>query len=139
MIQIKNQQLLEVLHFLDALALSPKPSRVRTKLMQKVQQKIEELYRDELELLEQYGKKNEQGKLVEEDGSYPLIEATATEYHKEKRELLAELATLDVGEFQDNFSFLIEALENIDTKFSGQEATTLDFILNFLEKESEEK
>ena len=104
-----------------------------------MQQKIEELYRDELELLEQYGKKNEQGKLVEEDGSYPLIEATATEYHKEKRELLAELATLDVGEFQDNFSILIEALENIDTKFSGQEATTLDFILNFLEKESEEK
>ena len=106
--------------------------------MMKIQNKIDELYRDEVELIEKYGKKDEKGKLVESEGAYQLIEATATQYHNEKRELLEESIRIDVCELQDKFTFLIATLENSNQTFSGQEADTLNLLLECLENESEE-
>ena len=59
MLRIRNEELVDVITFLESFELQPKVSRVRTKLVRLIRQKIDELYKDEVELLERFGKKDE--------------------------------------------------------------------------------
>ena len=136
MLTIKNYQLVDVVEFLEKAELKPKASRVRTKLNRRLYAKVEELHKDELELLDKFGKKNENGKLIEDGGTYTLIEATAAEYHQEKRVLLEEEATVNIDELKGRLGVLIDALEDSDIRLSGKDAETLDLLLDALEAES---
>jgi hypothetical protein len=108
MLKMKNYQLVDALEFLEKSELKPRASRVRTKLNKLFYAKIQDLQGDEMALLEKYGKRDERGKLVENQGTYTLVEATAAEYHAEKRALLEETAAVNVDELKDHLSVLIE-------------------------------
>jgi Protein of unknown function (DUF1617). len=135
MITIKNEELMDMLEFLEKIELVPKVSRVRTRLCGLLKVKTEALYHDEVELLEKYGKKDENGKLIETDGTFSLETATALTYHKEKAELLQEESNIDVTELKDRLMLLKEALEESDIKVGGKDAETLDTIITQLERE----
>jgi hypothetical protein len=135
MLKFKNYQLVDLVEFLEKAELRPKASRVRSKLNRLFYAKIQDLQGDELSLLEKFGKRGDDGKLIESDGTYSLIEATAAEYHAEKRTLLEEPASVNVDELRDSLGVLIEELEGGDCKFSGKDAEALDLLLDALEAE----
>lgn len=135
MLKIKNYQLVDVIEFLDKVELLPKASRVRTKLNKLLYAKISELQNDEMALLDKFGEKDENGKLIENDGAYTLVEETAAEYHVEKRTLLEETASINVDEIKDKLGILIDELESSDNKLSGKDAEALDLLLDLLEEE----
>ncbi|MCL1964726.1 MAG: DUF1617 family protein [Firmicutes bacterium] len=135
MLKIKNYQLVAVLEFLEKAELKPRASRVRTKLNRLLYAKIEDLQGDELALLDRFGKKDKDGKLIENNGTYTLVEATAAEYHQEKRALLEEIASVNVDELKDKLGALIEELESSEVTFSGKDAEALDLLLDALEAE----
>ena len=137
MLKIKNYQLVDVLELLEKLALTPRASRVRTKLCKFFYNKMEELHNDEMALLEKYGKKDDAGKLIQNDGNYTLIETSATEYHQEKATLLEEDTIINLAELKEKIPVLITELENSDIKVSGKDAAALDVLLDALENEME--
>jgi Protein of unknown function (DUF1617). len=135
MLKVKNYQLVDLLEFLEKVALKPRASRVRTKLNKLFYAKIEDLQSDEMALLDKFGKKDEDGKLIENQGTFTLEEETASEYHQEKRTLLEETAVVNIDELKDKLAVLVEELENSDVKVSGKNAEALDLLLDALEKE----
>ena len=135
MIKIKNQDLVDVITFLEGFELTPKVSRVRTKLVKLIREKIDELYKDEVELLERFGKKDEEGNLIQDNGNFSLLPETATEYHIEKADLLEEISSIDVAELHDKLPLLIGGLEDSEVTVSGKDAETLELLLELLETE----
>ncbi|EAC4489587.1 DUF1617 family protein [Listeria monocytogenes] len=135
MLRIRNEELVDVITFLESFELQPKVSRVRTKLVRFIRQKIDELYKDEVELLERFGKKDESGNLIQDNGNFSLLPETAAEYHKEKADLLNEETHIDVVELHDKLPLLIGGLEESEVKLSGKEAETLEVVLELLETE----
>ena len=135
MLKVKNYQLVDMLEFLEKAALMPRASRVRTKMNKLLYAKVEELQGDEMALLDKFGKKDEDGKLIENAGTFTLVEETAVEYHKEKRALLEENASVNIDELKDKLAVLMEELENSDVRLSGKDAEALDLLLDALEAE----
>ena len=135
MLRIRNEELVEVITFLESFELTPKISRVRTKLVKLIRTKIDELYKDEVDLLQRFGKKDEEGNLVQDNGNFSLLPETAAEYHKEKTDLLNEVSVIDVAELHDKLPLLIGGLEDSEVTVSGKEAETLELILELLEIE----
>ena len=135
MLRIRNEELVDVITFLEGFELQPKVSRVRTKLGKLIRQKIDELYKDEVDLLQRFGKKDEEGNLIQDNGNFSLLPETAAEYHKEKADLLEEISSIDVAELHDKLPLLIGGLEDSEVTVSGKDAETLELILELLEKE----
>ncbi|WP_282668236.1 DUF1617 family protein [Lactococcus cremoris] len=135
MLRIRNEELVDVITFLEGFELQPKVSRVRTKLGKLIRQKIDELYKDEVDLLQRFGKKDEEGNLIQDNGNFSLLPETAAEYHKEKADLLNEDSVIDVAELHDKMPLLIGGLEDSEVTVSGKDAETLELILELLEIE----
>ena len=135
MLRIRNEELVDVITFLEGFELQPKVSRVRTKLGKLIRQKIDELYKDEVDLLQRFGKKDEEGNLIQDNGNFSLLPETAAEYHKEKADLLEEISSIDVAELHDKLPLLIGGLEGSEVTVSGKDAETLELILELLEIE----
>ncbi|EAG7691364.1 DUF1617 family protein [Listeria monocytogenes] len=135
MLRIRNEELVDVITFLEGFELQPKVSRVRTKLGKLIRQKIDELYKDEVDLLQRFGKKDEEGNLIQDNGNFSLLPETASEYHKEKADLLNEDSVIDVAELHDKLPLLIGGLEDSEVTVSGKDAETLELILELLEIE----
>ena len=135
MLKIRNKELVDVITFLEGFELQPKVSRVRTKLGKLIRQKIDELYKDEVDLLQRFGKKDEEGNLIQDNGNFSLLPETAAEYHKEKADLLNEDSVIDVAELHDKLPLLIGGLEDSEVTISGKDGETLELILELLEKE----
>lgn len=135
MLRIRNEELVDVITFLEGFELQPKVSRVRTKLGKLIRQKIDELYKDEVDLLQRFGKKDEEGNLIQDNGNFSLLPETAAEYHKEKADLLEEISSIDVAELHDKLPLLIGGLEDSEVKVSGKDAETLELVLELLEIE----
>ena len=135
MLKIRNKELVDVITFLEGFELQPKVSRVRTKLGKLIRQKIDELYKDEVDLLQRFGKKDEEGNLIQDNGNFSLLPETAAEYHKEKADLLNEDSVIDVAELHDKLPLLIGGLEDSEVTVSGKDAETLELILELLEIE----
>lgn len=135
MLRIRNEELVDVITFLEGFELQPKVSRVRTKLGKLIRQKIDALYKDEVDLLQRFGKKDEEGNLIQDNGNFSLLPETAAEYHKEKADLLNEDSVIDVAELHDKLPLLIGGLEDSEVTVSGKDAETLELILELLEIE----
>ena len=135
MLKIRNEELVDVITFLEGFELQPKVSRVRTKLVKLIRTKIDELYKDEVDLLQRFGKKDEEGNLVQDNGNFSLLPETAVEYHKEKADLLNEDSVIDVAELHDKLPLLIGGLEDSEVKVSGKDAEALELVLELLEIE----
>lgn len=135
MLKLKNSQLIEAVEFLEIVELKPKASRVRSKLNRLLGAKVEQLYQDEMDLLNRFGRKDENGKLLVIDNNYELVEETALAYHQEKANLMEEEILINIDELKDKVSVLIQDLEDSEETYSGIKAEILDLILDKLEEE----
>jgi hypothetical protein len=135
MLTFNNEELVPVVNFLGTLELTPKVSRCRTKLVKKLMAKVEAFGADEKALLELYGERDEDGKLVESDSGYRLQVESANDYHAEYQDLLNENVNIDMTEIKEQIRLLVTALNELDIKLANQDAMIFDELMEKLEEE----
>ncbi|GFH42749.1 hypothetical protein Hs30E_13000 [Lactococcus hodotermopsidis] len=136
MLTFKNQELAPVINFLGKLALAPKASRCRSKLIKKLMEKYEEFSEDEKNLFEKYGERDDKGNLVKtDDGNYKLVPETAKECLKEQRILVDEEVMIALDEIEEKVKYLVAQLDELDIEFSGNDAVIYDTLMDKLEEE----
>ncbi|MDR2832983.1 MAG: DUF1617 family protein [Streptococcaceae bacterium] len=137
--QIRKQDIPMIVHVLNKIELKAKISRINYRVKKKLIAKTEDMANDEKDLLDRYCQKDADGKLVEAEtpGTWKLVEETKEEYIREKIELLNEEETVDLSEFGKGTQMKIyfKALENSETKLSGEQADAFNLFLDKLEEE----
>ncbi|MDR2976852.1 MAG: DUF1617 family protein [Streptococcaceae bacterium] len=140
MLSFKNYELKPFGEFLANLQLKNKASRARSKLVQKIESKLQEYSNDQNEIIEKYGEHDDSGNLIR-DGNGQVIwrDGKINEVNKALQELNEEQTYLNIDEYRPNIKFLTVALDSLDQEFSAQEATIYDRIMDILEEETKEK
>lgn len=131
---VTNRDLPALANLLDALELTPAPSRARTRLLTHIRQSVEAFSCDELALVAAYATTDEGGQpLVAPDGTITLADpGKAEEFHTEHTRLLGEQVTLELED--DKARNLQVALETSTQTFTGDAATALDVLATALEQ-----
>jgi hypothetical protein len=133
-IQLKNNEVIPAIDFLQKMPLKSADSRHRTKFVKLLNAILPELQESERELVGEYCEKNEQGKpLVDADGKIRLVKETASEYRVEHAKLMAEIATIDSGQFAANIAELPRILQEYNGDLSNKEADIYDTLLDQFE------
>jgi len=131
----KNHELVPAINFLKQLELKASESRHRTKLVNLLLKAADGLQESEVELLEEYGVKDESGKLKKtEGGDYQLEELRAGEFHAEQKKLLLEEVTIEPGMYLENIQQMQGILDAYTGVISGETAEIYDRLLSELEK-----
>lgn len=110
-IKLKNKELVPAVNFLNSMNLKASESRHRSKLIKQLLSAVESLNESELLLADEYGQKDEKGKLVENDGKVMLIKEKVDEYREEHQKLLDEEVVIESGKFVRNFEGMVSILE----------------------------
>lgn len=137
-ITLRNSELVPATNFLQGMALKASDSRHRSKLVKRLVEAVNSLQESEKQLLEAYGKKDEQGNLIETEGRYDLIPEKAKEYQSEHKILLDEEVVIESGLFAKNFEEVPRILQKFDGELSGKDAEIYDRLLDEFEKEDAE-
>ena len=136
MLSLKNKELAPVINFLTALELSPKASRCRSKLVKKLIEKHAEFKEDLDEIIDKFGERDDDGKIIRSDeGVIKIAEDKLEEGTKEQQELMDEDISINLDEIKDKVTFLVGKLDKLDTKLSGHDAEIYDTIMDKLEGE----
>lgn len=136
MLSLKNKELAPVINFLTALELSPKASRCRSKLVKKLIEKHAEFKEDLDEIIDKFGERDDDGKIIRSDeGVIKIAEDKLEEGTKEQQELMDEDISISIDEIKDKVTFLVGKLDKLDTKLSGHDAEIYDTIMDKLEEE----
>ena len=138
-LEIPNHLLPATSELLDSLPLKGAASRARTRALALVSYALEVLGASEVELLNTYGVKNEDGELVREGDTFELVPETAAEYQAERAKLLCEVTVIDEATYTGHATLLRETLEGADLELKGLLATAYDVLLTSLEKNSDGK
>lgn len=131
-----NYELAIAISFLQEMKLKASDSRHRTKLVKELTQLHEELVKEQLELIEQFGQRDDGGSLMStEDGQNYLIEPSkAQEYQKENTRLLGEEVVITGGAYINNIKQMGRVLSEYTGELSGQSAEIYDRLLDEFEK-----
>lgn len=136
MLSLKNKELAPIINFLSAVELSPKASRCRSKLVKKLLEKHTELKEDLEEIIEKFGKRDDNGEIIRlENGNVEFSEDTREEGIKEQEELFDEEISINLDEIKKKVKFLVTNLDQLDTKLSGYDAEIYDMLMDKLEEE----
>ncbi|MDQ7160091.1 DUF1617 family protein [Lactococcus lactis] len=136
MLSLKNKELAPIINFLSAVELSPKASRCRSKLVKKLLEKHTELKDDLEEIIEKFGKRDDNGEIIRlENGNVEFSEDTKEEGVKEQEELFDEEISINLDEIKKKVKFLVTNLDQLDTKLSGYDAEIYDMLMDQLEEE----
>ncbi|KEY62686.1 DUF1617 family protein [Lactococcus cremoris] len=136
MLSLKNKELAPIINFLSAVELSPKASRCRSKLVKKLLEKHTELKEDLEEIIEKFGKRDDNGEIIRlENGNVEFSEDTREEGIKEQEELFDEEISINLDEIKKKVKFLVTNLDQLDTKLSGYDAEIYDLLMDKLEEE----
>ena len=136
MLSLKNKELAPIINFLSAVELSPKASRCRSKLVKKLLEKHTELKEDLEEIIEKFGKRDDNGEIIRlENGNVDFSEDTKEEGIKEQEELLYEEISINLDEIKKKVKFLVTNLDQLDAKLSGYDAEIYDLLMDKLEEE----
>ncbi|MDM7548014.1 DUF1617 family protein [Lactococcus lactis] len=136
MLSLKNKELAPIINFLSAVELSPKASRCRSKLVKKLLEKHTELKEDLEEIIEKFGKRDDNGEIIRlENGNVDFSEDTREEGIKEQEELFDEEISINLDEIKKKVKFLVTNLDQLDTKLSGYDAEIYDMLMDKLEEE----
>lgn len=125
-IKLQNKELVPTINFLNSMNLKASESRHRSKLIKQLLSALESLNESELLLVDEFGQKDENGKLIENAGEITLIKETAAEYQEERKKLLNEEVTIEPGQFVKNFEAMVGILEKYDAEISGDDAVIYD-------------
>lgn len=136
MLSLKNKELAPIINFLSAVELSPKASRCRSKLVKKLLEKHTELKEDLEEIIEKFGKRDDNGEIIRlENGNVEFSEDTREKGIKEQEELFDEEISINLDEIKKKVKFLVTNLDQLDTKLSGYDAEIYDMLMDKLEEE----
>lgn len=136
-----NYELILAIQFLQEMELKPSDSRHRTKLVKELVSLNEELVKEQMELIEIYGERNESDNSLmynESNGSYIIKVDKKQEYNQENKKLLLEEVLVNGGAYVDNIKKMESVLISYTGELSGEQANIYDKILDEFEKNNQE-
>lgn len=136
MITFKNSDLAAIANFLGELNLKNKASRGRTRLIEILAKRQEQLGADELALAECYVPKGKE--VVNEDRTLNILPDKQAEFTKEREDLFNEQVNIDMSEYQSLIDAFFNAMNDIDVEFKGQDAVIYDVVMTQLENNMKE-
>lgn len=138
LLNLKNKQLVSIINFLNKLELKTKESRSRSKLSNLFTEKLEELQRDEKDLLVRFSNKDGEGDPVMIGQNYDIPQETENEWIEERTALLNETISVDCSELKVHTERLTSVLNELDMILKDEDAIAYDVLLDQLEKEGDE-
>lgn len=138
LLNLKNKQLVSIINFLNKLELKTKESRSRSKLSNLFTEKLEELQKDEKDLLVRFSKKDDDGNPVMIGQNYDIPQDTENEWIEERTALLNETISVDCSELKVHTERLTSVLIDLDMILKYEDAIAYDVLLDQLEKEGDE-
>lgn len=136
-ITLKNYELGSTLLFISKMELKAVDSRHRSKFKKAVTKAVEGLQESEMDLYEQYGQKDDEGKLIinKDQTGYVVKDEHRLQFVEEMNVLLDEEVVIESGLYAKNFAKFGEALMNYNGVISGKEADIFDRLMDEFEKE----
>ncbi|MCD3495871.1 DUF1617 family protein [Streptococcus equi] len=129
---VQNKDLNTLYSVLDKIKVTNmRANRGRAKLLAKVEAKLSEYAKDEVDIIDQYVAKNDDGKWIVDDKGNPKIDDTSK--LAELNELLDELANEPIvikgHEYSKRFIDFLEYLAEAEDEFTGAEIILIDNVL----------
>ena len=136
-IELKNHELVPAINFLSGMVVKANEGRPVTKFKKLVATAVEELHESQMELIHQFGRKDEYEQLIPaEDGNgYMLEPSTSAEYARELNKLYDEEVIIDTGIHEKIIGKLLGILDSYEVEISGEDAEIYDRLLEEFEKE----
>ncbi|HEQ4752259.1 TPA: DUF1617 family protein [Streptococcus pyogenes] len=134
---IKNKDLNTLYRVLDKIKITNmRANRGRAKLLAKVEGKLSEYAKDEVDIIDQYAQKDKDGKFViDERKNIKLADPTKID---ELNDLLSELGNEDITikghEYSKRFIDFLEYLAESEDEFTSDEIIIIDNILEEFEE-----
>ncbi|ASB97341.1 DUF1617 family protein [Streptococcus equi] len=129
---VQNKDLNTLYSVLDKIKVTNmRANRGRAKLLAKVEAKLSEYAKDEVDIIDQYVAKNDDGKWIVDDKGNPKIDDTSK--LAELNELLDELANEPIvikgHEYSKRFIDFLEYLAESEDEFTSEEIVLIDNVL----------
>ncbi|HGK7742065.1 TPA: DUF1617 family protein [Streptococcus pyogenes] len=134
---IKNKELNTLYSVLDKIKITNmRVNRGRAKLLAKVEGKLSEYAKDEVDIIDQYVAKDDAGKWITDDKGNPKIEDTSklAELNDFLDELASEPVVIKGGEYSKRFIDFLEYLAESGDEFTSEEIVLIDNILEQFEE-----
>ncbi|WP_078428757.1 DUF1617 family protein [Alkalihalobacterium alkalinitrilicum] len=123
--KLKNNDIRSLANFLAEEKLAGKTSRMRTRFIKILEDRLKEVEEFRIELLEKYAKKDDKGKAVLNGNQYEIEDREIFSY--EYNELMEEEFIIDETESKrEMITHVKRILENTEKVFSGMEAFDYD-------------
>ncbi|SUN48909.1 phage protein [Streptococcus dysgalactiae subsp. dysgalactiae] len=138
---IKNKDLNTLHSVLDKIKVTNmRANRGRAKLLSKVEAKLREYAKDEVDIIDQYVAKNDDGKWICDDKGNAKIEDTSklAELNDFLDELASESIIIKGGEYSKRFIDFLEYLAESEDEFTSEEIVLIDNILEQFEESKKE-
>ncbi|HEL1020905.1 TPA: DUF1617 family protein [Streptococcus equi subsp. equi] len=134
---VQNKDLNTLYSVLDKIKVTNmRANRGRAKLLAKVEAKLSEYAKDEVDIIDQYVAQNDDGKWIVDDKGNPKIDDTSK--LAELNELLDELANEPIvikgHEYSKRFIDFLEYLAEAEDEFTSEEIVLVDNILEQFEE-----
>lgn len=136
-IAIENGKLGQAASLLFDLPLKGKQSRHRSKFVQLLAGRQEEVEKGRVQLAGEHAKKDKDGEPVTKDGVFDIDDQEA--FTKDLQELYEEEMIIEGGDVSGMLKTVKEVLENCDKELSGQEAVIYDYLCDQFEKGVDEE
>lgn len=134
---IKNKDLNTLHNVLDKIKVTNmRANRGRAKLLAKVEAKLSEYAKDEVDIIDQYVSKNDDGKWIVDDKGNPKIDDTSklAELNDFLDELANESIVIKGGEYSKRFIDFLEYLAESEDEFTSEEIVLIDNVLEQYEE-----
>lgn len=135
----RKEEAQTLVEFLQNISLKNKISRLRNKLIKKLNAVVSETDEDRIELCKEYANKDENGEAIVNDGQYEVEDMEVL--NREIISLYKEEFSVDVGELSYNLEPLFSYLdsEEFDMELSGTDAICYDRLLDAWEEANQEE
>lgn len=119
-LEIENIQIVEAINVLNKLKLKGLKSIHRTRLANKLIEKLQQLQKEEKELKEEFSNKDEEGNPIIKDGKYDIKDFE--EFRKAMEEFYKEKTVIDDSDLQVTLRSVKQSLEESEIEWDGKEA-----------------
>lgn len=128
-VKINNNMLNETINFLFGMSLKGKQSRMRTRFIKIVNDRIESVLEEEGELFKEYCHLDEQGEPKKKDeNTLDVIEGKEKELAKERVDLYNEEYIIDGANNQTMLKTIRTVLDECEVEFSGRDAVFYEYL-----------
>jgi hypothetical protein len=115
----QNKDIPVLMDFLNSTTLKPAATRGKHKLIDRLEEKIKDYSRDEMELIKTVAELDENGEVSYNEDGKPLVRKDLStkefnEYMKQKKELDEEEIVIEFAEYSKKFEALFKGLEEYD-------------------------